>query len=125
MWLQTMNWIEHRIVVGRLLLLPFAVIPWIIVWVYTGVLRRFHQDIRIRYVSAFLSVCLYFGVVMTQMLLFSAITGIQRSTSDDVAFMVLFIENLISIGLLFYRLKNQVKDRTGVRYSEGGSEKNP
>jgi len=41
------------------------------------------------------------------MLLFSAITGIQRSTSDDVAFVVLFFENLISIGLLFYRLRNQ------------------
>jgi hypothetical protein len=53
------------------------------------------------------SVCLYFGVVISQMLLFSAITGIQRSTSDDVAFVVLFFENLISIGLLFYRLRNQ------------------
>jgi hypothetical protein len=102
-----MNWSEHRIVVGRLLLLPFAVIPWTIVLVYTSLLRRFHQNIRIRYVSAFLSVCLYFGVVISQMLLFSAITGIQRSTSDDVAFVVLFFENLISIGLLFYRLRNQ------------------
>jgi hypothetical protein len=102
-----MDWIEHRIVVGRLLLLPFAAFQWAIVLVHTGLLRKFHNNSRIRIFSASLSVCVCFGIVIAQMLLFSSITGIQRSTSDGFTFLVLLIENLISVGLLFYRLRKQ------------------
>jgi hypothetical protein len=119
-----MNWLEQPMMLGRLLLLPLAAIQWAIVLVYTGIIRRFRQDLRVRYASAFLSVCLYSGVVVSQLWLFSRITGILRSTSDDYVFIILFVENLISIGLLLYRLKDRTKDRTGVRDPERGSEKN-
>jgi hypothetical protein len=99
-----MNWIHDPLVTGRLLLLPFAAVQWTFMMLHTGALRRFPRNVWVRSVSASLAVILCFGVVIAQILIFSAIARIQRVTNDYVVFLILLFENLISIGLLFYGL---------------------
>lgn len=118
--MQEMRWIQNPLVVGRLLLLPFAAVQWIIVILHTRILRRFPRNVWPRIVSSLFAVILCFGVVVTQILIFSSITTIQHATSDYVVFLIVVLESLISIYLLLFGLKGQLDDRTGGR--AGGTE---
>jgi len=102
-----MNWVHSSLVTGRLLLILLSPVLWALVISHTAVLRAHPRNIWIRSASTVLAALCYFGVIVAQILIFSRIEKIQRVTNDDIAFLILLFENIISLGLLFSRLKKK------------------
>jgi hypothetical protein len=94
----------NEVIGGRLIIFPFAPLCPLIVLLCTGVLKRHRTNLWIRGFSTILSAILYLGVVGAQLLLFRMVSRVQHATSDGVVFSTLLLENLISLGILFYRL---------------------
>ncbi len=110
----TMTWLEQPLISARVFLLPFAIILFSIILLYNNILKAFAKNAPLKYILGCLCGGLYFLVVIVQIVLFSRISGIERPTNDFVAFLVLLLENLISIGILLYSLKNLRRAGTDV-----------
>src|SRR5579859_5527893 len=110
MRLQEMSWLNNEITKGRLLVLLLAICCPLIVMLSTGLFRKYPLNLRARALSTVVLAIIYTGIVMTQMWAFRRVAHVKPVTSDDFVFLVLFLENLISIGLLFYRLRKSGRD---------------
>ena len=60
-----------------------------------------------RRVSTIVSAILYVGVVASQILIFRMVASVRHVTNDNIVFSILLFENLVALGLLFYRLEQK------------------
>lgn len=100
-----MNSLNDPVILGRLLILPLAALCPVIVMISTRILRKYPRNLWIRSICTIVLAIIYVGVVVVQMLIFRLVAGVRHVTNDKVVFSIVLFENLIAIGLLFYRLK--------------------
>src|ERR1700759_1968929 len=101
-----MTLLQEHVTTGRLIILPIAILGPAIVIVSTGILQRYPQDMSIRSVVAVLAAVIYLAAILPQILIFRLITGIAHHVVDDNGlFSIIVTEVLVSLGLLFYRLR--------------------
>ena len=103
---------NNAIFLGRLAVLPFGPLLWIVVWLSLRYRARFSKNSTVRMVQALVIGLVLVAIIMIQLRLYGSIAQDQHPARDNVVFSVLLAQSLVGIFLTFGMLLSRRPERS-------------
>jgi hypothetical protein len=116
-----MTWLHNPVLLGRLAILPLAVVQWGIVMACLSYVHAFRPRSWQRVTTCVISAFFFWCTVAAQIYGYQWITSRRHANDDVVVTTVIVFESLLSLVLIFYVSKHRTRFFPGVRHNDTGT----